>query len=176
MATKILKATCFCGRKFNYHPRNPNICPVCKGEVKSDKGKDEKIKHWTAMHVRGCRIIDGRTIYFPNKMEANYFRLLVFLKANREVLDFDYQPPEFDFRPFGITKGIVSYRSDFRVEDFTTILSYFVELKGYIGPDHKTKMNRMRKFYPNIKIKVIDYQAYKELAAQVGKIIPGWEN
>ena len=177
-----MKATCSCGKIYDYDPKRPGLCPACVGSLKGDRGQGERKNHWTAMHVGGWRWIDKRSIYFPNKMEANYFRYLMFLRDMKppEIKSFDYQPPEFDFRSFGITRGVVTYRADFRIQEsglWTYPLGiYYVELKGYIGPDHKTKMNRMKKFYPNIKIKVIDYKAYKELAAYMKNLIPGWES
>lgn len=159
------------------------LCPGCKtyldsinlGARKEELALSPKTRiSLYSQHHRGWRTIGGKRIWFPNRMEANYYRMHLWQKEKKIIANFQYQPDPFDFRPYGYTKGTVTYRPDFFVVPKNG-LAYYEELKGYIGRDHKTKMNRMRKCFPSVSIKLITYEAYKETQKQVSTIIKGWE-
>jgi hypothetical protein len=177
--SKTLKAICWCGKEYTIRVGRPaDPCPECQAKNKANRASS----HWTGKHRRGYREIGGKKLYFPNKMMANYYRYLLWLKEKGEISDFEYEgqfPRDeftFDFRPFGVTRGCVTYRPDFAVRDKLTDVRYrFKELTGRMRSDHRTKLNRMKKFYPRVIVDVVTYQDYQTIARQVGKIIQGWE-
>jgi len=116
----------------------------------------------------------GKRIWFANRMEANYYRYLLWQKEQKLIANFQYQPNFFDFRPFGYDKGVVTYKPDFLVVSMDGS-SMYVELKGHISRDHKTKMSRMRKCFPGVRITVVTYSQYKQLEKDVAPLIKGWE-
>lgn len=123
----------------------------------------------------GHRIIGGKRIYFPNKMEANLYRYYHFLQQHKSIANFQFQPNPFDFRSYGIKRGITTYRPDFLIINNDGSCEY-IEAKGFMDKASKTKLNRMRSHFPRIRIRVIDYPDYrKDIAKQVEKIIKGWE-
>jgi len=169
-----------------YIPKTVNeieLCPGCRTYLDSinpgarreeltlsPKTKISPYSH----HHRGWRNIGGKRIWFPNRMEANYYRMHLWQKEKKIIANFEYQPEPFDFRPYGYTKGIVTYRPDFLVVPKDGP-AFYEELKGHIGRDHKTKMNRMRKCFASVLVKLITYQDYKETERQTSMIIKGWE-
>ncbi len=44
-----------------------------------------------------------------------------------------------------------------------------------MDPKSKTKLKRMAKYYPNIKLVLIDKKYYEDIKKKMSKIIPGWE-
>jgi Zn-finger nucleic acid-binding protein len=172
--------------KGKYVPKTVDeieVCPGCKTyldsiSLKVTKGNlllapKAKLSPY-AHHHRGWRNIGGKRIWFPNRMEANYYRMHLWQKEKKIIANFEYQPEPFDFRPYGYSKGTVTYRLDFLVVPQRES-AFYEELKGHIGRDHKTKMNRMRKCFPSVFVKLITYQDYKETERQVSMIIKGWE-
>lgn len=51
----------------------------------------------------------------------------------------------------------------------------FHEIAGYVSPKHKTRLRRMKKYHPHIKISLIDGKSYYAVADKVKRIVPGWE-
>jgi hypothetical protein len=176
--TKILRAICWCGNEYTIRVGKPvDPCPECQAKNKVNRTSS----HWTGKHVRGYRVIGGKKLYFPNKMMANYYLYLLWLKEKKVIIDFKYEGEfsrdefTFDFRPFGITQGCVTYRPDFWVSYLNGTENHFKELTGRMRSDHKTKLNRMKKFYPRVLVDVVTYQDYRTISRQVGEIILGWE-
>lgn len=154
-------------KKFHLHPSNRSV-------LKKDLQKPRRADTPYAHHHRGYRVIDRKRICFANRMEANYYRYLLWLKKKKSIANFEFQPSPFDFRPFGVDQGIVTYRPDFLVLQFDGFC-YYVETKGHMNASSKTKLNRMRKYYPSITLEVVNYKKYKEIERDVGSIIEGWE-
>ena len=94
---KLLDATCQCGNTFKFNIQKPSVCPDCERQKQGlQTGKSRQAwKYWN--HHRGWRVIDGKKIYFPNRMEANYYRYLFWQEKRGIILDFSYQPAVFDF-------------------------------------------------------------------------------
>jgi len=109
---------------------------------------------------RGVVEIDGRSIFMRSSWEANIASYLQFLKENREIQEWEYEPETFWFEK--IKRGVRSYLPDFKITkpDNST---YFIEVKGWMDARSKTKINRMRIYYPKITLEVIDSKRYKEI-------------
>jgi hypothetical protein len=73
-----------------------------------------------------------------------------------------------------IKKGNRSYIPDFKIINNDGSIEYH-EVKGYMDAASKTKLKRMAKYYPEIKIVLIDSPVYRELHKQLKNLIPNWE-
>lgn len=91
--------------------------------------------------------------------EANFYRLLRYLQEQGNVKEFEYEPQEFEFP---VKRGERFYTPDFKITYDNGIVEW-VEIKGYMDAKSKTKLNRMKKFYPQIEIKLIGHQAWLSL-------------
>lgn len=108
----------------------------------------------------GTYDINGREYYFHSKMEANYALYLDFLKKQKEILNWEYEPDRFVFEK--ILTGTRVYTPDFKVW-ITPAKWEYHETKGYMDAQSKTKLKRMRIYYPKEIVIVIDAEAYKSL-------------
>jgi hypothetical protein len=111
--------------------------------------------------------------FFRSIWEANYAMYLQWQKEHGLIYDWDHEPDVFYFE--GIRRGTTNYLPDFKVwktenkDDF-----YYVEVKGYMDRKSKTKINRMRKYYPKIELQVCDGKWFRENAKRISGLIPGW--
>lgn len=83
--------------------------------------------------------------------EANLYRVL---KMKGELVA--YEPTTFSFATFGIHKGTVSYCPDFQIKHPKF---KWLEVKGFLKRQDKTKLKRFKKYYP---------EEFKQLCAVVG--------
>lgn len=120
----------------------------------------------------GWREIGGKRKYFRSMWESNYARYLEWLKVNGHILDWHHECKVFWFE--GIRRGCVSYLPDFKVDELDGSESYH-EVKGWMDDRSKTKLKRMAKYYPNVKMVLIDSKQYASLKKTISSVIPGWE-
>jgi len=120
----------------------------------------------------GWREIGEKRKFYRSKWEANYARYLEWLKRNNQIIDWQHECKTFWFE--GIKRGCVSYLPDFLVIDLDNSESYH-EVKGWMDDRSKTKLKRMAKYYPEVKLLVIASKEYKELTKKMSAIIPDWE-
>lgn len=121
---------------------------------------------------QGWRNIGGYDKYYRSRWEANYARYLEFLKQNGEIKNWFHEPKTFWFED--ILRGCRSYLPDFLVINKDNSEEYH-EVKGWMDDKSKTKLKRMDKYYPNIKIVLIQEAWFKENSAKLKPIIKGWE-
>ena len=115
---------------------------------------------------------DLNNTYFRSTWEANYARYLNFLKSKGQIYKWEYEPDTFWFKK--IKRGIRSYLPDFKIWENQNSTPYYVEVKGWMDDKSKTKLKRMAKYYPEIKVIVFGEKEYKELK-KIKEIIPNWE-
>ncbi len=118
------------------------------------------------------REIGGVRKYYRSKWEANYAYYLQWLKENGEICDWTHEPKTFWFE--GIKRGTNSYLPDFWVQEIGGAEAYH-EVKGWMDDRSKTKIRRMAKYHPSVKLIVIDAKAYAAIKKSVQFLIPGWE-
>jgi len=118
------------------------------------------------------REIGGINKYYRSRWEANYARYLEFLKLNGNIKSWEHEPETFWFE--AIKRGTRSYLPDFRVTNIDGSIEYH-EVKGWMDDRSKTKLSRMKKYHPKIKLILIDAKQYKLIEKQVNKIVPLWE-
>lgn len=113
--------------------------------------------------------LDNR--YFRSAWEANYARYLNWLIEQGEIQGWEYEADVFVFH--GETRGAITYRPDFKVTERDGEIVYH-EVKGWMDGPSKTRLKRMKKHYPEVKVIVIGEAEYKAVAKWKG-MIPEWE-
>lgn len=132
-------------------------------------------------HVQ--RPVGVRGIKFRSKMEANYAAYLEWLIKVGEIQAWEYEFCTYWFTPDkvnkgGVRRGVTSYKPDFFVipkrREGELNRHELHEVKGYLDPRSKTALTRMKRYYPEERMVVIDSAAMKALRRQVGGIVPDW--
>ena len=113
-----------------------------------------------------------RRFFARSKWEANYGRYLEFLRTCGHVLDWEHEPETFWFMT--IKRGCRSYLPDFRVVMSDGSTEYH-EVKGYMDPKSKTKIRRMAKYNPSVKLIIRCSKWFKQNNRDLRAIVPGWE-
>ena len=103
--------------------------------------------------------IGDKKIYFRSSWEYYYAIFLEKLKQERKIIDYKHEPKCFWFED--IKRGVRSYLPDFCVihNDGN---EEWCEVKGYYDSKSKTKMKRMAKYYPQVKIRLVGADWFKE--------------
>jgi predicted nuclease of restriction endonuclease-like RecB superfamily len=114
----------------------------------------------------------GKRYFYRSLWEKNYGRYLEWLKTIGQIKDWEHETDTFWFEK--IRRGVRCYTPDFKVFENNGKIAYH-EVKGWMDSKSKTKIKRMRKYYPDVGLIVIDQKSYKKLSNKVSKIIPGWE-
>lgn len=120
----------------------------------------------------GWRDIGGYRKYYRSRWEANYARYLEFLKEHGEIQEWHHEPTTFWFD--GIKRGCMSYLPDFEVIEKNGDVVYH-EIKGWMDDRSKTKIKRMAKYHPDVKLFVIDAKSYRVLEKKAKEFVSGWE-
>lgn len=170
-----------CGAGFNRKP-----CDLKRGEITGD-GKNSgrfcgmqcKAKFMSTDAERGGRYrgrggkrADLADRYFRSSWEANWARYLNWLISLGEIKSWEYEVDTFEFME--IKRGARFYTPDFKV--FARDGSFvYHEVKGWMDPTSKTKLKRMTKYYPEVKVILIDRPYYRDVAKKLFGVIPGWE-
>ncbi len=121
---------------------------------------------------KGWRVIGGIRKYYRSKWEANYARYLQLVKEHNQIKDWAHEPKTFWFE--GIKRGVTSFKIDFQV----ILLSgkeEWHEVKGYMDAKSALKIKRMAKYHPDIKLRVIDKDWFKQNNKKLKNIIKDWE-
>ena len=111
-------------------------------------------------------------IFVRSAWEANYARYLNWLISLGEIVKWEYEADTFEFEK--IKKGTRFYTPDFKITNNDGSIEYH-EVKGYMDDKSKTKIKRFCKYYPDIKLVIIDKEFYVPLSNQMRNLIPNWE-
>lgn len=114
---------------------------------------------------KGKVTVADKTFFARSRWEANVGAYLQFLKDQKIISDWMHEAEEYRFH--AIKRGVMTYLPDFKVTRNNGTF-YLVEVKGYMDEKSKTKLNRMKKYYPDIEIDLIEAKRYKELQNQSG--------
>ena len=153
--------------------------------INSETYKQQLSDRATNQHKNGCLNsintysrckrgywFNGVRKYFMRSLwERNYAWYLEFLLEKKEIKEWEYEPITFSFDK--IKRGTRSYTPDFKVIYPDNTIKYH-EVKGWMDKKSKTKLNRMKKYYPNINMEIIDEPRYKAIK-KWSCIIKGWE-
>ena len=113
----------------------------------------------------------GRKFYMRSSWERNIARYFELLRVQGEIQDWEYEPQRFFFE--GVSFGNRTYLPDFRITE-NDGYQYYVEVKGWMDKASATKIKRMKKYFPEIELQIIDKERYAEIS-RVAPIIKGWE-
>lgn len=131
-------------------------------------------------------------LFLRSGWEADYMRYLIFTNSHSSI---GYEPQTFSFVEHGVKHGTMGYTPDFKIGDpFNGY--YWVEVKGFLKAEDKTKLNRFKKFFPEEfaklravcggpssatwkffeKLGVKHITNFLDLKKQFKNIIPNWES
>lgn len=146
-------------------------------QLKSDIMFRQRLEHRNSItnysRAKSGKRADLNDMYFRSAWEANYARYLNFLTKKGLVYKWEYEPDVFIFEQ--IKRGTRSYIPDFKIWDKKDSKPYYVEVKGWMDDKSKTKLKRMEKYYPDVKIILFQKEDYKELKNKLGRVIENWE-
>lgn len=130
--------------------------------------KSSKNKNWFSHIKQGYYNINGKEMFFRSKWEANYALYLDFLIKQKQIKKWEYEPDTFMFEK--IKLGTRSYKPDFKIYNIDENIEYH-EVKGYMNSRSKTKIKRMAKYYPEIRLIVIDTSVYTDIKNKLGGLL-----
>lgn len=99
-------------------------------------------------------------MYFRSKWEANYALYLDWLVKQKQIKDWQYEADTFFFE--AIKLGTRSYRPDFKIFNNDGTFHY-EEIKGYMDSRSATKLKRMKKYHPKVKVVLIERKQYESI-------------
>ncbi len=120
---------------------------------------------------RGTEEIGGKIVNYRSAWERNYAVYLEWLKEQKQILDWQYEPQRYYFIDNTINPPKAygnGYLPDFKVIRLNGSF-YLVELKGY--KQGKMKLKRMKRWHPEIEIELVEYKEYAQLKNKVGKML-----
>ncbi len=120
--------------------------------------------------TKGYLVHNGKYIYLKSLYEINFCHYLNFLLQHKAIQSWEYEPDTFWFE--GIKRGVVSYLPDFRVLENNGTFTYY-ETKGYMDQRSKTKLKRMAKYHPDIKLILVDKPIYESIKKK-SSMIKNW--
>lgn len=132
-------------------------------QIRLVNGKAPFIQEW--------KEIGGKNCFFRSKWEYRYALYLQLMKDQKHLIDWKHEPKTFWFE--GIKRGTNNYKPDFWVK-FPNEKEEWIEVKGYMDAKSITKIKRMAKYHPEIKLRVIDTKWFKANGGILSKIITGW--
>jgi endogenous inhibitor of DNA gyrase (YacG/DUF329 family) len=140
-----------------------SISEKLKGKMPIANNRENK---W-GKYKRGWYDINGISMFFRSKWEVNYALYLDWLIKEKQILKWEYEADVFMFDK--IKLGTRSYRPDFKIYNNNGKIEYH-EIKGWMDKKSATKIKRMRIYYPEVKLIVVESAGYKDLVKKVGRI------
>lgn len=110
--------------------------------------------------LNGWYVINNKRFYFRSSWEVNYARYLEWLLNKGDIIKWEYEPDVFWFEK--IKRGVRSYLPDFKITNKNGTFEYH-EVKGWMDDKSKTKIKRMKLYYPKIKLIIIEKDSYKSV-------------
>jgi hypothetical protein len=104
-------------------------------------------------------VVGGVRFYSRSQWERDYATYLEGLKQIGSIKWWKYESTTFWFE--GIKRGTVSYKPDFEVMTAQNTIE-FHEVKGYMDKMSATKLKRMKKYHPDVVVKLIDGSWFKK--------------
>lgn len=124
-----------------------------------------RLKTW-----KGWLEIGGKRHYYKSRWEANWACYCEFRKKRGEIADWHYEPDTFEFP---VKRGVTQDTPDFRIT-LENGKVFYEEVKGYLDAKSKTRLNRMKKYHPDVELNVVDGTRYRSVQRTLGFLVPGW--
>lgn len=118
---------------------------------------------------RGWFVDGDKKYYMRSSWEIRYAAFLNILQKGKAIKKWEYEVDTFWFE--NIKRGVRSYKPDFKVFNNDGSFEYH-EVKGWMDAKSKTKLKRMKKYYPEIKVVIKDNEFFKKNI----NIIPSYES
>jgi hypothetical protein len=115
--------------------------------------------------------IGGKKNFYRSRWEYRYALYLEFMKKYKHIIDWEHEPKTFWFE--GIKRGTNNYKPDFKII-FPSGNEEWHEVKGYMDSKSATKIKRMKKYYPEVILRIIDKNWFKENGPKLKMILKGW--
>ena len=131
-----------------------------------------QLKDGKAPWKQEWRVVGGKRCFFRSRWEFRYALYLQLLKEQGHIIDWEHEPETFWFDK--IKRGTNNYKPDFRVIHKNNSVEY-VEVKGFMDSKSKTKIKRMAKYHPQIKLRVVEADFFKSYGKTLKNIIKEWE-
>jgi len=120
----------------------------------------------------GGRRADLGGQFFRSSWESNYARYLRFLEGQGKITGWAYEAETFVFT--GVTGGTGRYTPDFRV-GYPDGHHEWHEVKGWMDAKSRVRLARMKAFFPDERVVLIDQDWFREAQRLLAGAIPGWE-
>jgi hypothetical protein len=115
--------------------------------------------------------IGGKRNFYRSRWEYRYALYLEFMKKYNHIIEWEHEPKTFWFE--GIKRGTNNYKPDFKII-FPSGNEEWHEVKGYMDSKSATKIKRMKKYYPDVILRIIDKNWFKENSPKLKMILKGW--
>jgi Protein of unknown function (DUF1064) len=146
-------------KQLKNHPRFANLVPQQKSAAKSLPGPVRSKQGWVE--------VGGKRCFFRSKMEVRYAAVLEMFKKGGAIREWEYEPKVFWFK--GILRGVNNYKPDFRVTQLNGFVEYH-EVKGFMDRKSRTKLKRMKKYFPGVVVRLIDQAWFKANSRNIPKL------
>ena len=130
-------------------------------------------KSVTVHSAKQGKRIDLDNIYFRSAWEANMARYFKFLKDKGMIYNWEFEADTFYFDK--VRHGSRTYLPDFKIWETANSTPYYIEVKGYMTSVCRTKLKRMQKYYPHIRVDLVQKKEYDEIKAKMSAMLPHWE-
>jgi len=117
---------------------------------------------------QGWATVGDQKHYFRSGWEVEYAQYLEILKKHKRIKNWEYEPETFWFE--NIKRGTRSYLPDFRITE-NDDTQYYVEVKGYMDAKSKTKLKRMKKYHPEVKLLMVNREQIEEIRFKFGSLL-----
>jgi len=129
------------------------------------------IKNGKSVWKAGWAVVGGQRCYFRSRWEYRYALYLELQKKYGYIVNWEHEPHTFYFE--GIKRGTNNYKPDFKVS-FPSGQVQWYEVKGYMDKKSMTKIQRMKKYHPDVVLHVIDELWFITSAPALKKVLPDW--
>ena len=109
--------------------------------------------------VRKVGTFSGKEIHFRSTAEYRYALTLQLRLIAGDIREWQYEPRFFEFP---VKHGTTRYKPDFLIIEKDGSETW-VEIKGYLQPKDRTKMNRMKKYYPDVRLHLLSSKDFTNI-------------
>ncbi len=125
--------------------------------LKNKSRQSRKPGKWCHIGKQNC--------FFRSEWERKFAHYLENRKLGKDIKSWKYEAKTFWF--LKIKRGVRSFKPDFKVINNDGSVEWF-EVKGWMDPRSSTKLKRMAKYYPKVKITVIDQRWFVDFQGKCG--------